>query len=110
MTKIRGGRTALDRLIADLQVFRSAARDILDYSTNVRLVEDAARDILCVERDLAAFVNETLEPMLERVERRAPYEVAELERRIAALEARVTQLDLERRGVVPFPDRKQERR
>lgn len=116
MTTIRGGKQLLDELKVIRDLVRDAGRTNVDYPTIVKLVEDTGRDLIHVAADLDRLI-ERLSPMLERIERRvAPHEVADLarqvasqERRIAALEGRVTQLDLERRGVTPFPERKQER-
>ena len=116
MTKTRGGKQLLDELKVIRDLVRDAGRTNTDYPTIAKLVEDTGRDLLHIASDLNGLI-ERLSPMLERIEQRiAPQEIADLEvrlttqdRRIAALESRVTQLDLERRGVTPFRDVKHER-
>ena len=116
MTKIRGGKQAYDQLLADLQVVKTALRDIDDHAHIVRLVKSMADDGLIAVRSLETLITNVVGPMLERRDRHAVADIAEFERRlheqewrIAALETHVAQLELERRGVAVFPDRKQER-
>jgi cobalamin biosynthesis Mg chelatase CobN len=146
MTKRRGGRAALDRLLEDLASIRATAlelrqhprglhaigreaQDILNHPTNLRLVEDAAgkiaqavpltlsqvgdttQTIISLVEELEAFIASDLEKMLERPDATRPARDPEVYRRLEALEARVTALDMERRGVVSLPDqRRTERR
>lgn len=109
MTKVRGGRQAYDQLLADLQIVYAALRDITNHSTSVRLVEGAAEDGTVAVRAAIDLVKEVLGPMLERRDRTFAADIDALTQRMSALETRVTQLDLERRGIVPFRDGKQER-
>ena len=116
MTKIRGGRSLLDDLRAVHDQVREAGHTNIEHATVVRLTEETGRDLLDIARELDRLIV-LLDPLLDRVQQRAnardlltvKQQLHEHERRMAALEARVTQLDLERRGVTPFPERKQER-
>jgi hypothetical protein len=103
-----------------LRSIEREAHDIQEYSINVRLVEDAAArilrllpsllrqieettdDIMAVTDDLSAYIDDKLDPLLERVDARTAVRDEDLEKRVIALEIRIAELELERRGVVPI--------
>jgi hypothetical protein len=95
--KIRGGRAVLDRLRADHDALHRGLLDILDDVTHPRLVKQYVADLLVIETDLVRYVEQVLEPMLERIdERTTPQEIVHILARLDELEAWRAQQERER--------------